>query len=428
MGGLGLVSLSDKLNVERHHAPPRDVTMMASPTNKQQHPETMEEVMRLEDMPQDAFSNILSFLHFEDLDELSFVSKNMFAAVSIMTTHFFAFKTRCSERYLSLRFSPEGLRRLMGRFHHLEVLHMSGLASVGDDLFAILNQSPATSSLRDVKLFDFAVRRRVPVLLDIPHLTSVKISGELTNWCDSLTSSNWLKCLTIRDRHLKDYDLEELLRCHPRLEHLTVELESASRLSSPMIKSESLESLTIKGCSGPLGFPDPCCPRLRCLDLRSTSHVVFSHESDEENKLDEFIQSFPSLENLTLDINVKSCAITSLTLKSVLLVNCFRMKSIELICPNLERLKTPINRFLQKIHIVSKRHVKEINASHNSHLEDLELEMPSLGYLNLGWCARLTEEGCRLHFDSISRVKIGGTFLPRRLFPASCEIVSPGDG
>ena len=371
---------------------------------------------RLEDLPGDTFNNVLLFLFLEDLYELSFVSQRMNTAVST-TSHLFS---RWKPGRRALTFSPEGFQRLMVRFQGLSVLHLSNLGFLGDDLFTILNESAAASSLCEIVIRDCHSREWRPVLLDMPNLTRISISGLFSEF-DLVTSSPCLRWLEIRDLNsFTDQNFHDLLRNHPSIECLT--LENALGISKPILKSGRLENLSIRDCSILCELPNLSCPRLRSLHVSLRKSSATGSPPFTGNKIMEAVESLPSLEDLQLSFfRMTNLSIHSPSLKTLDLHVCDVLESIELLCPNLKQF-TGDRGSLAKLHIAA-RHIKVIDLSLCRNLVDLELEMMSLEHLNLLGCHRLTAD--RLHFrcDSIGKVNIGGTSLSPRLFPGALETV-----
>jgi hypothetical protein len=127
--------------------------------------------LRLEEMPCDAMDAVLSFLSFSDYRTLSSLSVRMNDAVSKASHLLMDESTGRPAEYTNgasessslkppvqpkatapLRLNQLGLTKLMKRYICLNVLQLEGLAAVGDDLFRILNESTAASTIHILSL------------------------------------------------------------------------------------------------------------------------------------------------------------------------------------------------------------------------------------------------------------------------------------
>lgn len=307
-------------------------------------PEIEEGAWSLEDLPQDAMNTVLSFLTFLDYQELSVVSKRVNVVLShashlYMMDSFSPRYTRLSlladigKRPLEMHLNEERLRRLLQRYPSLNVLHLYGLAAVGDNLFAILNESPASSTITQLSLHGCSLSYWCTNSLALANLRHIRISGgsiraafgSLLSACCSIQSLSIGQCSSLRDENVADlvHNLGE------KLENLS--LHQCLRVKNPVLQFDNLLSLNLMGCFALCNLPRFHCPTLRRLDLSFCFRL-------DGTRVQNVIATLPVLREMIL---VKCAGIESLIvetapeLKSINVSLCTNLRHLELRCPQL---------------------------------------------------------------------------------------------
>ena len=282
----------------------------------------------LEDLPKDVMNKVLSFLFLDEFEILSLVSWKMHDSVST-TSHLV---TRFISQHM-LCFSKAGFRRLLGRFQSLSILGLDGLYFLDSDVFTILNQSPAASTLRQIQLCNFRMREYRSILLEMRYLTHILLCGNISENCGSITTSTNLNRLSINDQKLRDGELTALIHPHRKtLQYL--HLQNCVCLKKPALQLDRLEWLDISSCNRLLDLPELSCPRLRKLHLRDVPRLV------ESGKVQSLVDSLLGLQHLKMEVGaLTKLEIRSLTLESLEIRFCRALETLTIYCPNLSHLE-----------------------------------------------------------------------------------------
>ena len=251
-------------------------------------------ISQLESLPLDAMNIILSYLTFQEFQRLSILCKRLNQAVSCSShlhmtgqgylpslppsfahghpnTEFRQPIMTQSRALHMVEYLPpeEDLRRLLQRFQSLNALHLQGLGAIGDNVVPILNESPASNTLKHISLHGCSLSYWCNQSFRLEHLQHLTIYGGSirANICSLLQHSNDLRslsigqCAAIRDDSVSD--LASLLQ--RKLERLT--LHQCVRIRQPNLQFPKLEHLNLVGCFGLSSFPDFECPNLKEMDL-----------------------------------------------------------------------------------------------------------------------------------------------------------------
>ena len=223
-----------------------------------------------ESLPPDAVDSILSCLTLEDYRNVSRVSRRMREAVSLsshlhmseeasLTPRFhsrafqsLAMQPKKNARKVGSRHPRDDLRRLLRRFSNLNVVHLQGLASVGDDIVSIINESPSASSITSISLQGCALSYWCRQPLQLKSLRHVSISAgsirsqisALLTKSPGLISLRIVQCSALRDSNVKD--VGSLVRSTLR----TLTLKQCVRLRRPSLQFPRLTRLNMAGCFG----------------------------------------------------------------------------------------------------------------------------------------------------------------------------------
>jgi hypothetical protein len=302
------------------------------------------EATKMEELPQDATNTMLSFLTYPDYQELSLVSKRLHDIVShashlFMMDSFSSSYTRLSlladigKRPLEMHLDEARLRRLLKRYPSLNVLHLHGLAGVGDNLFAVLNESPASSTITQLSLHGCSLSYWCPNSLALANLRHIRISGgsiraafgSLLSACSSLQSLSIGQCSSLRDENIADL-VQSLC---DKLENLS--LHQCLRVKNPVLQFDNLQSLNMMGCFALTNFPRFRCPTLQRLDLSFCFRL-------DGPRIRNVVQALPVLQELVL---VKCPGIENFIiedapeLKTINISLCSNLRHLELHCPKL---------------------------------------------------------------------------------------------
>ena len=318
-------------------------------------------ISQLESLPLDAMNIILSYLTFQEFQRLSILCKRLNQAVSCSShlhmtgqgylsslppsfarghpnTEFRQPIMTQSRALHMVEYLPpeEDLRRLLQRFQSLNALHLQGLGAIGDNVVPILNESPASNTLKHISLHGCSLSYWCNQSFRLEHLQHLTIYGGSirANICSLLQHSNDLRslsigqCAAIRDDSVSD--LASLLQ--RKLERLT--LHQCVRIRQPNLQFPKLEHLNLVGCFGLSSFPDFECPNLKEMDLSFC--VQLSGE-----QIQTVVERLPFLEVLSM---VRCAGIHSLRLSChklrILNLNfCNSLRELRLACPKLEVLE-----------------------------------------------------------------------------------------
>ena len=334
----------------------------------------------LETLPDDEMDVILSFLSFTEYQKLCLVSHRLKDAVSVsshlyvddlhhylsclpqssspsnsasptITTattaknHLITDLARTSKSMVEFLPPQEELRALLGRFHNLNVVQLSGLSIVGDDIVSILNKSPSASRMKQITLHGCSLSywcNEAFQLTNLQHITIMgggsiraRISTLLQN-SKQLQSLCIEQCSTLRDDCVND--MVPILR--HTLQSLT--LHQCIRIRSPTLQFPLLTNLNLAGCFALSQLPNLHCPNLRSMDLSFC--VRLTGEEIEQ------LISNRTLYNLQELIMIKCAGLQTLnlissTLQRINVSFCSNLKELKLDCPNLQFLEVSVKNF-----------------------------------------------------------------------------------
>lgn len=312
----------------------------------------------LERLPFDAFDIVLSCLTLDQYGKLSVVSKRIYDAVSRsshlhMGGNTFLFsqapiskdnyrgtklsQSDCVEQKCRQPLNPrDSLKKLLKRFHNLNVIHLQGLASIGDDVVSILNESPAASSINKISLHGCALSYWCTHSFRLKHLQHITLLGgsirariySLLEHSPHLKSLSLSQCSALRDDNL----LEIGLLVRNNLQELT--LNQCTRLHHPVLSLPSLTGLSLVGCFGLSGLKGFSFPRLQRLNLSFCVRITGL-------QIEELIVKLPLLEELIMMkcAGVHSFRIASRNLKRLNLSFSHNLRELGLACPALGELE-----------------------------------------------------------------------------------------
>ena len=259
----------------------------------------------LELLGQDTLNCIMSYMYLDELAVLALVSHRLHRSISD-TTHLYmcdspmsrssvrtqqpsqvssssssslsthsssSSSQQRSERRMAVpesHMSEKGLRKLLQRFQSLNVLHLHGLAAVGDNLFSILNQSPTAGKLHRISLHGCCLSYWCPTKLELENLTHVTISGgsiRVDFGSFIASSSSQLKALSIGQcSSLRDDKVSDMShKLQHQLEELS--LHQCLRVKKPVLQFSKLTRLNLMGCFALADMPRFDCPSLETLVL-----------------------------------------------------------------------------------------------------------------------------------------------------------------
>jgi hypothetical protein len=337
----------------------------------------------LESLPLDDMNVVLSFLSFDEFQILSMLSKKLNESL-LCSSHLYMTE-RCLSSYVTKRLrttgsppgqvvqdqqthaqrqlrlsrntanhlSPDDLRHLLGRYHCLNVLHLQGLAAVGDHIVSILNESPAASKLTKISLQGCSLSYWCNQSLALVNLQHVIISGGSirTRFCSLLKNSLQLRSLSISQcSSLRDESVATLQQ--EKLQHLT--LRQCERLKRPVLRFSRLTHLNLVGCYGLTDLPGFDCPSVRDLDLSFC--VRLSGEIVEQ-----IVLRLPHLEKLVMVKcpGVQQFRLSSKSLQVLNMSFCSSLQELRLHCPNLQALEVS-----EGVHRVSVEFELRLNDPH----------------------------------------------------------------
>ena len=289
----------------------------------------------VEVLPPDVMNAIFSFLVLDDLAMVSSLSKRLYNAIS-GTNHLYM----CESERLSnseSRLTETGMRKLLQRFRGLNILRLHGLASVGDNLFDIINESPTANSLHQISLHGCHLSYWCQSSLNLQNLTHFKIMGGsirvsfgsfVTASSPNLKSLMIGQCSSLRDENVND--LCDKLR--NQLE--TLALHQCLRVRKPKIHLSKLKSVSLVGCYSLENLPEFDCPALESLDLSFCFRLC-------GKVMQQVVNSCPSLKNLTLTKCplLQNLFISSSTLETLNVSLNNNLRSLRLSCCRLNHLE-----------------------------------------------------------------------------------------
>jgi hypothetical protein len=388
----------------------------------------------IESMSTDAMNVLLSFLNFDDYLSLSLVSKQFNCAVSRASHLVMEDPSDCAtgkvtdyskssmadrQRGGTIRLDQDSLRQLLLRYQSINVLHLNGLAAVGDDLFSILNESPAASKITSLSLHTVSLSYWCPNALELSNLRELNISGGVIRAAlgklfgaatDGVSSKlqrlSIKQCSSLRDEHVTDM----VRRLDSTLTSLS--LHQCLRVKKPVLRLEKLQRLSLVGCFALSNLPKFSCPALMSLDLSFCFRLS-------TERIQKIVQTIPNLEELTLIKcpSLHSLALTSKTLR-VLNVNfCHSLVTLKLTCPSLERLENIGCSTLDTVMLDQANALQALNLS-GQPVTRLELYAVSLSRLNLSGCRQL--DRCTIHAPKLHDVNVVGS---RRVALRFCKSV-----
>jgi hypothetical protein len=377
----------------------------------------------IESISTDVMNVLLSFLNFDDYLSLSLVSKPFNRAISKASHLVMEEPSECQQGKVTdysnscmadrhcgetIRFDQDSLRQLLLRYQSINVLHLSGLAAVGDDLFSILNEAPAASRITSLSLHTISLSYWCPNALELSNLRELNISGgviraalgKLLGAATDGVSSNLQilsikRCPSLRDEHVTDM----VRRLDGTLTSLS--LHQCLRVKKPVLRLEQLQHLSLMGCFALSDLPKFSCPALLSLDLS----FCFRLSTD---RIQRIVASIPALQELTLIKcpSLHTLAVKSKTLK-VLNVNfCNALVTLKLTCPKLERLDNVGCSSLDTVMLDQANTLKALNLSGHP-VTRLELYAVNLSLLNLSGCRLL--DRCTIHAPNLHDVKVVGS-------------------
>jgi hypothetical protein len=446
----------------------------------------------LENLPPDLIRSILSYLYFEDLDSIQFVSHCMNNAIrwvhhvymteqSLRTIWQRNQNTKALEGTTSLlqchsptwhltlppqqphpsqilpkrletptfacdsrNMTPSGFRSFLRRYDSLNVLHLYGLACVGDELFSILNESPSAKTLQRIELHGCCLSywcRTSLELTNLTHLTimggSIRVSlGSFLWTCantkddkddDGLYKKNptsRLKSLAIGQcSSLRDECVREI--CHQLESTLeSLSLHQCLRIKNPAIQVSKLHSLQLMGCFALSDLPMFHCPLLTSLSLS----FCFRLEGD---VIQTVVDSLHFLENLILlkCPRLVRLQISSSTLRTLNVSLCNELHTLRLNCPKLDTLDTSSCTSLTYLSLRSNS-MEELQLGMLPSLVNASVTSSSLQRLWLGGCGSLIDANIRC--PNLTHLDICGTPLTSEPFltisPKVCIRKNPLQG
>lgn len=402
---------------------PRESDMMLDEIDMMLVERTCTDTTGIESISTDAMNVLLSFLNFDDYLSLSIVSKQFNRAISRASHLIVKEPNECASgkvtdysnscmadrhRGGTIRFDQDSLRQLLLRYQSINVLHLSGLAAVGDDLFSILNEAPAASNITSLSLHTISLSYWCPNALELSNLRELDISGgviraalgKLLGAATDGVSSNLQtlsikQCPSLRDEHVTDM----VRRLDGTLTSLS--LHQCLRVKKPVLRLEKLQHLSLMGCFALSDLPKFSCPTLLSLDLSFCFRLS-------TERIQRIVESIPALEELTL---IKCPSLNTLALRSgtlrILNVNfCNSLVMLKLTCPRLERLENVGCSSLDTVMLDQANTLQALNLSGHP-VTRLELYAVNLSLLNLSGCRLL--DRCTIHAPNLHDVKVVGS-------------------
>mmetsp|Transcript_29137 Transcript_29137/g.48173 ORF Transcript_29137/g.48173 Transcript_29137/m.48173 type:complete len:403 (-) Transcript_29137:6-1214(-) len=374
----------------------------------------------LEELPPDVMKNVLSFLFLDELDVLSLVSRQINEGVmGADHLHMNQSIIHTSHGSHEAHITEAGMRKLLQRYNSLNVLHLHGLASVGDRLFSILNESPSASTLHRISLHGCRLSYWCPTSLQLQHLTHVTITGGSirVGFGAFIASSLMLKSLSIGQcSSLQDENVADITgRLHNTLASLS--LHQCLRVKKPVLQFDRLTSLNLMGCFALSDLPNFQCPALKSLVLSFCFRL-------EGKQIQHIVDSLPEIEHLALvkcpllhELKILSDTLQSL---SVSLSNNLRVLS--LCTPNLQTVEATSCTSLLSFQLDSQC-IQELKLTMLP-LQNAHVAAPSLTRLKLCGCQSLVD--AQFLCPNLRFVDICGTPLSPNLFRGKVKVLKHG--
>lgn len=375
----------------------------------------------LEELPPDVMKNVLSYLFLDELDLLSLVSRRINEGVA-GADHLHMNQTiiRSSNgSAVEAHVTEAGMRKLLHRYQSLNVLHLHGLAAVGDSLFSILNESPSARTLHQISLHGCSLSYWCPTSLQLQHLTHVTITGGSirVGFGSFIKSSLKLKSLTIGQcSSLTDGNLADITgRLQNSLE--TLSLQQCLRVKKPILQFDKLTSLNLMGCFALSDLPNFRCPALKQLGLS----FCFRMEGE---LIQHIVDSLPEIEHLTLVKcpQLHDLKINSDTLKTLNVSLSNNLETLSLCTPGLETLEATSCTSLRSFQLDSKS-IRELQLTMLP-LQNAHVAAPLLTRLKLCGCDVLVD--AQLLCPNLDFVDICGTPLSPNQFRGKVKFLKHG--
>ena len=358
----------------------------------------------LEELPPDLMKNVLSHLFLDDLDALSLVSQRLHDAVG-WADHVYMNERSMRTQNHEAHITEAGMRKLLQRYESLNVLHLHGLAAVGDNLFSVLNESPCAQTLHRISLHGCCLSYWCPTSLQLQNLTHVTIMGGSIRvaFGSFMTTSQNLKSLAIGQcSSLRDENVQDITgRLSTTLESLS--LHQCLRVKKPILQFDKLTSLNLMGCFSLSDLPQFQCPALKSLGLSFCFRL-------EGELIQQIVNSLPELQHLTL---VKCPLLHELNIVSDTLQTCNvslsnQLHTLRLSCPRLSTIDaascTSLISFSLDSHCIQELQLRMLPLFSNA-----QVAAPSLTRLLLGGCHTLVD--AHLTCPNLAIVDICGTRL-----------------
>jgi hypothetical protein len=379
----------------------------------------------LEQMPPDLMKNILSYLFLDDFDALNLVSHRLREAVTWADHVYMNERSMRASHHHEAHMTAAVMRKLLQRYESLNVLHLYGLAAVGDHLFSILNESASAQTLQRISLHGCCLSYWCPTSLQLKHLTHVTIMGGSIRvaFGSFITTSLQLKSLAIGQcSSLRDENVRDITE---RLKHTleSLSLHQCLRVKKPILQFENLTSLSLMGCFALSDLPKFHCPMLKSLCLSFCFHL-------EGAVIQQIVDSLEHMEHLTLIKcpRLVELTICSETLQTTNVSLSNQLRTLHLSCPQLSKLEaascTALTSFSLQSHSIQELQLTMLPVFANAHvaseslqrlllagcqgLVDAHIRCPNLAFMDI--CGTPLSPEC---FARVQVVKHGGSSLCR---------------
>jgi len=332
----------------------------------------------LVEVPMDAMNVLLSFLTLPDYRNLSLSSHKLSQAVS-KASHI-------RMPTAPLRLGADAVQSLLKRFGSLRVLELDGIASIGDKIFPLLNQSAAASTLQSLCLHGVSLTYWCTDGLHLEHLQQLTVAGGSVRVAlpaflkklplESLTLS---QCSSLRDTQLSE------IQTTVGTTLKTLNLHQCIRLNHPTLNFAQLERLSLMGSFSLLDLPQLNCPNLLYLDLSFCFRI-------NSTTVEDALKRLPQLRELAL---VKCPGLHSLTivhsrLTSINVMWSNALHTLRIKCPHLLKLETAGCVALSTL-LLDSVSLQSLSLASLHNLQRLEIQAPLLRSLTLTHCRRLDQ-------------------------------------
>lgn len=375
----------------------------------------------LEEVAPDVMKNVFSYLFLDELDILSLVSKRInegVAGADHLHMNQSIIRTSNGSSH-EAHITEAGMRKLLQRYDSLNVLHLHGLAAVGDNLFSILNESPSARTLHQISLHGCCLSYWCPTSLQLQHLTHVTITGGSIRvaFGSFITSSLKLQSLTIGQcSSLQDENVKDITsRLRSTLE--TLSLHQCLRVKKPVLQFDKLTSLNLMGCFALSDLPNFHCPALKSLALSFCFRL-------DGGLIQRIVDSLPEIEHLTLVKCplLRELKIFSDTLQTLNVSLSNNLEILALCTPGLQTLEATSCTSLRSFQLDSKC-IQELKLTMLP-LQNAHVASPSLTKLKLSGCDGLVD--AQLLCPNLDFVDICGTPLSPNLFRGKVKFLKHG--